>query len=82
MDVGIALTSGNIGSTLARNARDVGSIPALGTIFPIFITPMTVGRFLSSKRLIVDSCILNIVIILLYTACVHPCSYQIVLYFY
>ena len=28
-------------STLARNARDVGSIPALGTIFPIFITPMT-----------------------------------------
>ena len=27
------------GSTLAWNARDVGSVPALGTIFPIFITP-------------------------------------------
>ena len=43
--VGMVLTSGSLGgvivSTLARNARDVGSIPALGTIFPIFITPMT-----------------------------------------
>ena len=29
------------GSTLAQNARDVCSIPTLGTIFPIFITPMT-----------------------------------------
>ncbi len=29
------------GSTLARNARDVGSSPALGTEFPIFITPTT-----------------------------------------
>ena len=28
-------------STLAQNARGVGSIPALGTIFPIFNTPMT-----------------------------------------
>ena len=30
------------GSTLAQNARDVGSISALGAIFPIFITPMTI----------------------------------------
>ena len=29
------------GSTLIRNARDVGSDPALGTIFPIVITTMT-----------------------------------------
>ena len=28
-------------STLAWNDRGVRSIPALGTIFPIFITPMT-----------------------------------------
>ena len=28
-------------STLARNARDVGSGPALGTVFLIFITPTT-----------------------------------------
>ena len=28
-------------STMARNTRDVGLSPALGTIFPIFITPMT-----------------------------------------
>ena len=26
---------------LAQNARDVGLSPALGTIFPIFITPLT-----------------------------------------
>ena len=29
------------GSTLARNARDVGLSVALGAVFPIFITPMT-----------------------------------------
>ena len=28
-------------STLAWNLRDVGSIPTLGVIFPIFITPTT-----------------------------------------
>ena len=27
------------GSTLVQNTRDVSSIPILGTIFPIFITP-------------------------------------------
>ena len=27
-------------TTLAQNARDVGSIPALGTLFPIFLTHM------------------------------------------
>ena len=40
------VTSGNIGgvmvSTLAWIARDVGSIPTLGTILPIFITLTTV----------------------------------------
>ena len=30
------------GSTLAQNARDMGSILALCTIFPIYITPMTI----------------------------------------
>ena len=38
------VTSGSladiIDSTLTRSARDVGLIPALGAIFPIFITPM------------------------------------------
>ena len=28
-------------STLALNARDMGSIPFVGTLFPIFITPTT-----------------------------------------
>ena len=28
--------------TLARNVSDVGLITALGTIFPIFITPVTI----------------------------------------
>ena len=44
--VGIVMTSGKPtwcnGSTLARNARDVGLSPALGTVFLIFITPMTI----------------------------------------
>ena len=43
--MGIVVTSGSLHgvmvSTLAQNARDVGSVPALGTIFPIFIKPMT-----------------------------------------
>ena len=30
---------------VAQNARDVRSIPALGTIFPIFITPTTLLLF-------------------------------------
>ena len=30
-------------STLGQNVRDVGLIPALGTIFPIFITAMPLG---------------------------------------
>ena len=40
----IVMTSGKPtwcnGSTLSWNARDVGSSPAVGTVFPIFITPM------------------------------------------
>ena len=42
LGAGRMLTSGNLGgvmvTTLAQNARDMGSIPTLGTI--IFITPM------------------------------------------
>ena len=33
--------SGEMVSTLARLARDVGSIPTLGILFPIFIKPTT-----------------------------------------
>ena len=29
------------GSTLTKNARDVGLTPTLGTVFPIFSAPMT-----------------------------------------
>ena len=43
--VGSMATSGSLGGvmvrTLAWNVRDVGSIPDLGKIFPIFITQMT-----------------------------------------
>ena len=43
--VGRMMISGGLGgivvSTLAQNASDVGSIPALGEIFLIFITSMT-----------------------------------------
>ena len=38
------------GSTLARNARDVGLIPVLSTIFPIFITPTTVSFMHTLKK--------------------------------
>ena len=45
MDVGIVVTSGSLGhvmvSTLARNDRGMGLSPALGTLFPIFITLTT-----------------------------------------
>ena len=45
--MGSVLTQGWLGSvivsTLIQNAREVGTIPALGTVFPIFITPMTLG---------------------------------------
>ena len=36
------------GSTLARNSRDVGSSPALGTVSPIFVTPATNSVFLEN----------------------------------
>ena len=45
--MGMVVISGCLGdplvSTLAWNVRDVGLIPALGTIFPIFVTPTTLG---------------------------------------
>ena len=41
------VTSGSLGGVMvitpAPNARQVGSIPALGKIFPIFITPTTIA---------------------------------------
>ena len=44
--MGTVVTSGSLGGVmvrmLAQNARDVGSIPTLGAIFPIFITDTTV----------------------------------------
>ena len=43
--VGRVVTPGSLGGVmvgmLAQNVRDVGSIPVLGMIFPIFITPTT-----------------------------------------
>ena len=43
--VGSMVTPGSLGgdvvSTLVQNARYVGLIPALGTVFPIWIPPMT-----------------------------------------
>ena len=45
--VGSKVTSGSLAgemvSTLAQNARDLGLIPAVGTLFSIFITPKTLG---------------------------------------
>ena len=33
--------SRSLGGGMVSNAKDVGSIPILGTIFPTYITPMT-----------------------------------------
>ena len=45
--VGRVVTLGSVGgvmiSTMALNARDLGSIPSLGEIFPFFVTSMTIG---------------------------------------
>ena len=42
--LGRVVTSSSLGgvmiNTLARHAKDVGSIPTIGAKFPIFITPM------------------------------------------
>ena len=47
--VGRVVTPGSLGSiivcTLAKDAGNVGLIPALGAIFPIFITPTTLLTF-------------------------------------
>ena len=55
MGVGRIGTPGSLGGVIvsirAWNARDVGLIPALGNIFPIFITPLT-------KKLLVMTMIL------------------------
>ena len=46
--VGKVVTSGSLCgvmvSILAQNVRDMGSIPTLGTIFPISTTPATICR--------------------------------------
>ena len=44
---GRVMTSGSLGgvmvSTLAQDARVVGTIPILAVIFPMFITPRTIS---------------------------------------
>ena len=37
--VGMLVKPGSLGGVMVRNARDVGSIPTQGEIFPIFIIP-------------------------------------------
>ena len=50
--IGSVITSDSLGgemvSTLAWNARDVGLIPILGSIFPIFIIPTTLVAITTS----------------------------------
>ena len=45
------------GSTQAQNARDVCSILALGTIFPIFITPTTYIYMCIYVDIYIHSCV-------------------------
>ena len=46
----LGILGGVIVSTLAWNAKDVGLIPTLGTIFPIFIIPTTITQLRISIR--------------------------------
>ena len=43
----MVMTTGSLGgvmvSTLVQNAIDVGSIPTLGAVFPIFVSPHDIG---------------------------------------
>ena len=63
--MGIVVISGKHmwcnGSTLAPNARAVGLSPTLGTVFPIFITPMilvamTMDPVQAMQCMVVDVC--------------------------
>ena len=47
-------------STLASNAGIVGSIPAQGAIFPIFVTPMTLIAVTRMQYTLHTACLSNI----------------------
>ena len=53
--MGRVMTSGSLGgvmlSTLAQNARDIGSMSTLGTIFPIFIIISTTIHYIDCYNL-------------------------------
>ena len=60
---GRMVTSGTLGgvlvSTMTQNARDVGSIPALGTMLPIFITPTTIMIIMIQYRWVLKKIIIS-----------------------
>ena len=71
--------SGNIreptwcsGSTLAQNARDVGSSPTLGTVFHIFVTSTTlVTRTMIQDPVQATRCMVVELTLCMYIACMY-----------
>ena len=65
-------------STLAQNARDMGLIPALGELFPIVTTPMTLVDVILYKLHVVWLLHLSSVYIYIYiyVNALTVCSYK------
>ena len=68
--VGSTVTSRSLGgklvSTLARNVRDVGSIPVLSAIFSIFVTPTTLVAVTRILYMLCVVCVLNLPCVCIY----------------
>ena len=62
-------------SALTQNARDVSSIPALGTMFPIFITPTTLVAMTTIVYMLCMVWLLNLPCVCIY---VIACFYVLV----
>ena len=58
-------------STLAQNARKVGSIPTLGTIFPIFITHYDTGAVINTLNQLRAVWLLNLPCVSKCIACIY-----------
>ena len=65
------------GSMLAQNARDVGSTPALDTIFPIFVLPTTLVAMTVIVYKLCAVSLLNVLCVWISTAI--ACMYVIVI---
>ena len=64
---------GKVVSTLALDARDIGSIPTLGT-FPTFIPPTTVSKFARVRYKLCAVWLLNLSCMCIYKVTAYICN--------